>query len=252
LAAGLWPGSSRAAEVDAGSFRFVVINDLHYTTRDCGPFFQKLVAQIKATEGGVDLCLLAGDLSDLGRADQLSPLADIFKTLGLPVHAVIGNHDWNGAEDRKPWDDAWPGQINYTFEHKGWQIVALDSTQGLKSLAKAQKPTFDFLDRTLPRLDKKRPTIVFTHMPLGPKVKFRLTNADDVLDRFKEHNVKAFFCGHFHGLTEQPVLAGAVATTNRCCSLKRNNHDGSKEEGYFLCTARDGRIERAFVEFSAA
>jgi len=32
--------------------------------------------------------------------------------------------------------------------------------------------------------------------------------------------------------------------------LHRQNHDGSKEKGYFLCHARDGKIERKFVQLN--
>jgi hypothetical protein len=69
-----------------------------------------------------------------------------------------------------------------------------------------------------------------------------------VLGRFKEHNLQAIFSGHFHSLTER-TARGVALTTNRCCSFHRKNHDGAKEKGYFLCRARDGKIERTFVEF---
>jgi hypothetical protein len=39
-----------------------------------------------------------------------------------------------------------------------------------------------------------------------------------------------------------------VLTTNRCCAISRDNHDGTKEKGYFLCTASAGSIQREFVE----
>ena len=56
------------------------------------------------------------------------------------------------------------------------------------------------------------------------------------------------FNGHFHGFTERQVRQ-AMITTNRCCSLKRGNHDKTTEKGYFLCTAKEGKITRSFVEF---
>ena len=37
LALGLWPGALRAADdTRSGSFRFIVVNDLHYMTPECG------------------------------------------------------------------------------------------------------------------------------------------------------------------------------------------------------------------------
>ena len=55
------------------------------------------------------------------------------------------------------------------------------------------------------------------------------------------------FTGHYHGYTERSH-AGTFIVTNRCCALKRNNHDGTPEKGFFACIAKDGRVARRFVE----
>jgi hypothetical protein len=68
-----------------------------------------------------------------------------------------------------------------------------------------------------------------------------------VLERFRDFNLQAVYNGHFHGFTESK-RAQTIVTTNRCCALKRNNHDGTKEKGYFVCTIKDGAIHREFVE----
>lgn len=80
-----------------------------------------------------------------------------------------------------------------------------------------------------------------------PDVKYRPQNADAILDRLKEFNLQAVFNGHWHGASEKK-FRDAIITTNRCCALKRGNHDGSKQKGYFLCRAKDGKIAREFVE----
>ena len=72
-------------------------------------------------------------------------------------------------------------------------------------------------------------------------------SADELLLRFKEHNLQAVFNGHFHGFTERK-LGRVTLTTNKCCSISRENHDGTKEKGYFLCTAKDGKVTREFAE----
>ena len=84
---------------------------------------------------------------------------------------------------------------------------------------------------------------------LGPLVVYRATNAEAVLERFKEHALVAVFNGHYHAKTER-MLGQTTLTTNRCCSFSRKNHDNSKEKGYFLCEARDGKVTRQFVEFA--
>ncbi|MCY3024249.1 MAG: metallophosphoesterase [Planctomycetota bacterium] len=253
LAAGLWPGALRAeGDGAAADFRFVVVNDLHYVDAACGRWLETVIARMKADQDQPAFCLLAGDLANDGTREQLAGVRDVFKTLGVPVCAVIGNHDWLGFDDRKPYEELFQKQLSYHFDHDGWLLLGLDTTDGQHWAKTAvQKPTLDWLDETLPKLDKKRPMIVFTHFPLGAGVQYRPANADDVLARFKEHNLRAVFCGHFHGFTERKV-GDAVLTTNRCCALKRGNHDGTKEKGYFLCHVKDGNVERKFVEIKPA
>jgi uncharacterized protein len=42
-----------------------------------------------------DLILLAGDLTTYGEPEQAAVLADVARGLGIPVFAVLGNHDWH-------------------------------------------------------------------------------------------------------------------------------------------------------------
>jgi Icc protein len=253
LAAGLWPGSLGARDAGGpGDFHFLVVNDIHYLDKNCGKWLAAIIQQMKKHPEKVDFCLLAGDLSEHGTAQQLEPVRELFKELGKPTHVVIGNHDYLTQQDRKAFEDLFPKKLNYHFEQGGWQFVALDTTEGQDSRNTTIQPaTVKWLDETLPKLDKKRPMAVFTHFPLGPWVIGRPNNAADVLARFKEYNLQAVYCGHWHGLTERTV-GKTLLTTNRCCSRWHKNHDGTKEKGYFLCRAKDGKIQRQLVEVKAA
>ena len=53
------------------------------------------VASAFASLDGVDLVLLAGDLTAGGVPEEASVLADACRGLELPVFAVLGNHDWH-------------------------------------------------------------------------------------------------------------------------------------------------------------
>ena len=238
LALGLWPGCVSAPETHSGSFRFLVINDTHYLSPECGVWLEAVVRQMKSHEQ-VEFCLLAGDLTEHGRPEDLAAVRDIFAGLGVPVYPVIGNHDYlaKSNDDRRAYETLFPGRLNYRFKHRGWQFVGLDTSDGLRyEKTRIQAPTFQWLDEHLPKLNQKQPTVIFTHFPLGPNVTYSPTNADELLDRFRPFNLQAVFCGHFHGFTERMVGATAL-TTNRCCALKRGNHDKTVEKGYFLCTA---------------
>src|SRR5206468_6314048 len=67
------------------------------------------------------------------------------------------------------------------------------------------------------------------------------------LHSFPTRRSSDLFNGHFHGFTESKA-GSTILTTNRCCAISRKNHDGTKEKGYFLCAAKEGRIERKFIE----
>jgi predicted MPP superfamily phosphohydrolase len=253
LAAGLWPGRLRSeGAADSSDFCFIAVNDMHYLDQRCGPWLEGAVRQMKAHPEKIEFCLLAGDLAENGRAEQLAPVRDLLKGLQKPTYVVVGNHDYLTQDDRNPYEELFPERINYHFEHRGWRFMGLDSSEGQKAKATSvQTATLQWLDETLPKLDKKQPTVLFTHFPMGPLVPARPKNAEEVLARFKEYNLQAVYCGHFHGFTERQ-RGKTVFTTNRCCSFSRQNHDGTKEKGYFLCHVKDGTIQRRFVEVKPA
>ncbi|HEY2785136.1 MAG TPA: metallophosphoesterase, partial [Fimbriiglobus sp.] len=256
LAAGVWPGALAARDADAEPFHFVAVNDLHYKNDQCDPWFQKVAASIRGLTEKPEFLLVVGDLVENGTAAQFGKINDVLKTLDRPYHAVIGNHDYAAKTDRKAYDEACPKQTNYRFEHKGWQFVGLDTSDAADGKkyqgVTARKQTFTWLDETLPKLDKNKPTVLFTHFPLGDKVNMRLSNADLLLDRFKPLNLRAVFNGHYHALTEKTIRGDVLVTTNRCCAHSVNNHDNSKEKGYFICSAKEGKITRRFVEVKPA
>lgn len=250
LGLGLWPGcQSPKAKTGERRFQFVVANDLHHADAGCDPWFAALVRQMR---GHVDaeFALLCGDLADNAVPASLAAVRDHFRQLGRPFHAQIGNHDHSTPTDRRAYEQNFPDQINYAFEHRGWQFIGIDTTQGVDwEKTRVQPATFAWLDRELPRLDPGRPTVVFTHFPLGHGVRMAPLNAHDVLGRFVKFNLRGVFSGHYHAYTichhrEAEVL------TNRCCARVRGNHDDSKEKGYWLVTAGAEGLSREFVPFN--
>jgi 3',5'-cyclic AMP phosphodiesterase CpdA len=229
-----------------------VVNDAHFQSPECPAWFDKVSASIRAQPGQPEFCLMVGDLAEHGTPSELGSMRDVLRSLQMPAHAVIGNHDYVSNRDRSAWDKLYPDSLNYHFEHRGWQFVGLDSSDGTRSSNTTIQPTtLLWLDAHLRKLDPAKPTVIFTHFPLGGFVPMRPLNADDLLDRFQDFNLVAVFNGHFHGFTERHS-GQTTLTTNRCCAISRKNHDGSPEKGYFLCTARDGLIQREFVEVKPA
>jgi 3',5'-cyclic AMP phosphodiesterase CpdA len=250
LARGLWPGALAAQDAAVGDVPFICVNDLHYVDEGCAPFFRMMLGKMKEAAPQAKLLIIVGDLCDNGTAVQHPAIKEILKSSGLELKVVMGNHDWTSQTDRKAFEQTWPDSLNYTLEHDGWQFVGLDSSDGVKyENTSVLPPTLAWIDENLPKLDKRRPMVLFTHFPLGQGVKYQLANSNDVLDRFKEYNLRAVFNGHFHSFTEHQ-RGDYLITTDKCCAFRKDNHDGTPEKGFFLCTTRDGKLERKFIEVS--
>ncbi len=245
-------GGPGGGQVPRGAFRFLVVNDLHHAGPECDPFFEQLVGQMRSHQD-VAFCLIGGDLSDKGRPESFAAIKRIFAGLGTPVHTVPGNHDNDEAGDTSLYTATFPDALNHAFEHRGWQFIGLDSTESYNWGDTHISPaTLAFLDDCVPGLDRKAPTVVFTHFPLAEDVRLAPVNARAVLDRLAPLNLRAAFCGHYHSRTIRRHGA-ALLVTNVCCARVRSNHDGTRPEGYLLCTAHaDGRLVQEFVEFRPA
>ena len=128
LSLGVWPGRLRGEDAPAhGDFDFIAVNDLHALEPACRPWFDKVVRQMKASAPNAECCLLGGDLADNGTPAQLTTIKEAFSALGIPCHAVVGNHDYLSDTDRSAYEQIFPGQINYTFDQRGWQIIAVST-----------------------------------------------------------------------------------------------------------------------------
>jgi 3',5'-cyclic AMP phosphodiesterase CpdA len=249
LTMGLWPGAARAGIFGWGNhrdFTFIEVNDIHHMDDECGRWFEGVVRGMKTHDA--QFCLVVGDLADDGTRAHLDEMRELLHGLRMPFYPVMGNHDYLTQTDRAAYEDVFPKRLNYHFEHHGWQFVGLDSTEGQHYQDTEISPdTLRWVDDHLKRLSKKNPTVIFTHFPMGAGVKYRPKNADALLERFREYNLQAVYNGHYHAFTEREA-GNTVVTTDRCCALKRFNHDGTKEKGYFVCAIKDGVIHREFVE----
>lgn len=247
LATGRWPGALLARDTPPppGAFRFVVVNDTHYMSPECVDWLTRAVARMQAERP--DFILHLGDLVERGHREHLMIVRDLFAAAKVPCYVQIGNHDHLIDGDRSAYEELFPDRVNYSFSHQGWQFVGVDTCMGSSSSnVVISDATLAWLEAHLKTLDRARPLVLFTHFPLAEGVRYRPRNAETLLSLLLPFNLQGVFNGHFHAATERS-FGGAFVVTNRCCALKRNNHDGTPEKGFVVCDAKDGRLSRRFV-----
>ena len=235
-----------------GGFDFIAVNDLHFSDEQCVPFFQNVAARMRESAPNAVLALISGDLADRGTPEQYAALRACLAPLGVPIFPVPGNHDYLTDDDRTAYDAAFPGRLNYLHTHGGWQFIGLDTTQGMDfSDTLIPAATLAWCDENLPRLDPRAPTVAFTHFPLGPGTTYRPRNADALLARLGQLELRGTFSGHWHGLNEQRIRRADVLV-NRCCARVRENRDGSPLKGWTVGhAAPDGTLTHRFCALAA-
>jgi len=239
---------SHAEPALTGGFDFIVVNDTHYIDEACGEWLGRVVGAMRESAPDAVFCLHAGDVTDRGTAVASGAAAQLFAGLGCPFYPVPGNHDFLTSDDRSGYDTAFPGRLNYRFEHSGWQFLALDSTQGTDfSETAISDATLTWLERETLKLDPARPVFAFTHFPLGDGVEFRPLNTGALLALLAKVNLRWVHSGHWHGESLKPEGHGTL-TTSRCCARLRGNRDGSPLKGWHVYRAApDGILTRRFV-----
>ena len=81
----------------APRIRVAAAGDIHADERSRG----RVEAAFAQVRHDADLVLLAGDLTTHGEPEEAAVLADAARGLGVPVVAVLGNHDFHGGRDRQ-------------------------------------------------------------------------------------------------------------------------------------------------------
>src|SRR5439155_1089399 len=88
----------------------------HRQGADRGRWLEGVIRRMNRHKEKPEFCLVAGDLAEHGRKEQLAAMRDLLKTLAMPAHVVIGNHDYVTQTDRKAFEEIYPDRLNYKFE----------------------------------------------------------------------------------------------------------------------------------------
>jgi len=267
-----------------GSFDYIFLTDAHLEPElaaadGCAMAFRK-AASLRA-----DFAIQGGDhvfdalAVDRKRADSLFDLyAHTEQALGLKVHHTIGNHDHFGIFAKSGVEANSPGygkQIfqerlgptYYSFDHKGYHFVVLDTIQLTPDRsweARIDPTQLAWLSADLAKLPAGAPVIVTAHVPLvtafnsytapsnagGSGVtpvsthpQMAVANAYEVLPVLEKHNVLAVFQGHTH-INEVVQYHGIhYVTSGAVCGNWWHGTRMGTPEGFTIVSLRNGKID---------
>ncbi len=214
---------------------------------------------------GADFAIAGGDLvydicaQGWKRSVELYAMyKEAEKRLEMPVYRVMGNHDVYGLFREsgvsvsdpnfgKRLFEAEMGRRHYSFAHKGWRFIVLDSigiTPERQYTGIIDAEQLIWLRNELESVGKRAPIVVISHMPLftaymqyGSLTKVLtkdalvVMNAPEVAAMLEDYNVKAVLQGHLHirevidnGKGCKFITSGAV-----CGNWWRGPRDGHPE-----------------------
>lgn len=263
----------------ARDFDFVFFTDTHLepelsAAAGCAKCFNQI------NEASPEFCISGGDQvfdvceQSLSRARMLFRLyRQTEAELTCKVYHTVGNHDVIGLNQRSPIEPGDPeygkklyeenfGKLYYSFDHKGWHFVVLDSI-GIEYY-KIFTSHFDgaqlgWLAADLAAVGPATPVVVVTHVPIvsmlgslsseggsGPIA----TNAYAVHDVLAKYNVRLVLQGHLHLCERSYYRETEFVTGGAVCGewWKGQMEDGS-HEGYTLCQVRGDRVVTSYVTY---
>jgi len=75
--------------------RIAATADLHFSPQS----YAKLKDQFERVRDEADVLVLAGDLTNYGRPNEMEPLLNVLLRLRIPTIAVLGNHDYESSKE---------------------------------------------------------------------------------------------------------------------------------------------------------
>lgn len=232
-------------------YSFIFSNDIHATTDEHAQYFAQSIQNWNSFSHLYDFVVICGDLVNYGLSEELKKMRDQLALLKKPYYPVVGNHDVAGpGEDGKMGYREVFGlkRENYVIMHKETALVFLDLTEGMSAQVKIKEHTIQWLQTTLQNTPKKMPIIVFSHFPLHPDTpRFPVKKSSDLFAILDKRKVLAYFSGHYHAKW-QGIRNDVDFIGNTCMSLKRDNHDGTPEEGYMLVNVYNSGVETQFFK----
>lgn len=268
---------------DDKSFTFIFMTDIHIQPElNAVEGFKKAIEEINRINP--DFVINGGDfvMDALGvnfeRADTLYKLyLETAQLINAPVYNTMGNHEMFGINKNSGVSKDHPeygkkmyekrvGKRYYAFDHKKWRFYILDSaveTDEGKYIGLINEEQFEWLKKDLEKVDKNVPIIISTHIPfITTMTQFLkgslesnskalvINNSKEVLELFKNHNLKLTLQGHLHIMEEITILNKMKFVT--CGAISGKWWEGPNrgvEEGFLVVNIKNDELSYKYADY---
>lgn len=203
LAVGIWWWSRRPSglkekavvnevkQEEAKELKFGVMADIHSDTTHLER------ALIKAKEDGLELVIVAGDLTKVGKVEELRVVKEVLDQSGMEYYAIPGNHDKNIGTFKELFGD------NYRSFRKGEYKFILIDNSSWRGLGVEQRR---WLEAEVGEC-RIIYCLVIMHMPLnngfsehvmGEDNEKVTAEAKELVVLLRDNGVKEIMAGHLH------------------------------------------------------
>lgn len=273
---------TRMTENSDDSFSFAFITDIHIEPgRNAVEGFRQAIDTINKLNP--DFVLTGGDLvadalkQSYSRADSLFDLYQKeVQRFTMPVYNTLGNHEIYGIEVKENPDTANPeygekmyekrlGKSYYSYEHKGWKFMVLNSAEDTKKgyyTGLIDSLQIEWIKEELKNTDKETPIIVCTHIPFLSAYKQRyfgsnlamdkylvVNNSKDIIELFDEYNLKLVLQGHLHIYEEIRIDGVYYVTGGAICGKWWNGSNYGSEEGFVFLNIKGDKIDWKYIDY---
>lgn len=256
-------------------FAFAYFTDIHLNKNPKARSYEGLRLAIQSADtSGVDFVMTGGDNVDVDgmkaehRESAVALYRDYKNLVGssaLKWYFTIGNHDryWADGKQGGPYGDglfkSFLGKTYYTFEHKGWRFIVLNSTEvcdGNYCISDKQR---QWLEGVLANTPATQPIVVSAHVPFlslyYPVLEGRYTSTDtflnqkQVFDLFSRHNLKLVLQGHQHLYEEIKVKGVQFITAGAVSASWWGGVFHGTEEGYLKVSIDGERFTWKYIDY---
>lgn len=255
-----------------GVVRIAAVGDIHLGRAAYGPPIQTIFAQVAER---ADVLALCGDLTDRGDPEEGRQLARALATVGVPVVAVLGNHDYESGKVPELTRVLCEAGVQVldggdAFEIHGVGFAGVKGFAGgfgRRALGPWGEETIKLfvreavdealkLETSLSKLRSDRRRVVLLHYsPIAgtvegePKEIYAYLGSSRLEEPLIRYPVDAVFHGHaHHGTLEGRTVGGVKVYNVSLALLQRSFPDAPGFRVIELCTEpekrEDGQVER--------